>query len=106
MSISSVLHVLDEPLPVLSEIRRVLAPGGTFLLNDWIRRPLAAYLAYRREVLGEGPAETGRAFRLFPAHNKYTADDWLWLLTAAGLAIWHQAQIRDSHQIFVCQPLA
>src|SRR5262249_9258349 len=28
VTMSSVLHVLDEPLPVLAEIRRVLAPGG------------------------------------------------------------------------------
>jgi len=106
VSMSSVLHVLDEPLPVLSEIRRVLAPGGTFLLNDWIRQPLSKYLAYRREVLGEGEAETGRRFRLFPVHNKFTPDDWRWLLTEAGLALRHQAQLRDSHQIFVCQPAA
>ena len=106
VSMSSVLHVLDEPLPVLSEIRRVLATGGTFLLNEWFRQPLSAYIAYRRETLGEGEAETGRAFRLFPVHNKYTPDDWRWLLAEAGFAIRHQAQIRNSHLIFVCQPLA
>ncbi|MBI1726845.1 MAG: methyltransferase domain-containing protein [Candidatus Rokubacteria bacterium] len=39
---SSVLHVVDEPLPVLAEIRRVLAPGGIFLLHDWVRQPLRA----------------------------------------------------------------
>jgi SAM-dependent methyltransferase len=106
VSMSSVLHVLDAPLPVLSEIRRVLAPDGVFLLHDWIRQPLSTYLAFRREVLGEGEAEAERGFRLFPVHNKYTADDWRWLLTGAGLAIRHQAQLRDSHQVFVCQPAA
>lgn len=104
VGMSSVLHVLDEPLPVLSEIRRVLTPTGILLLHDWIRQPLQTYLAYRREVLGEGEAETGRGFRLFPVHNKFTPDDWRWLLTEAGLAIRQQAQLRDSHQIFVCQP--
>jgi ubiquinone/menaquinone biosynthesis C-methylase UbiE len=39
-SMSSVLHVFDEPLETLAEIRRALAPGGIFLLNDWIRQPL------------------------------------------------------------------
>lgn len=104
VNMASVLHVLDEPLPVLAEIRRVLAPGGVFLLNDWIRRPLSAYLAYRREVLGESPEQSSRGFRLFPAHNKYTLDDWRWLLGEAGFAVRHQAQIRDAHEIFVCQP--
>jgi hypothetical protein len=27
-------------------------------------------------------------------------------LTETGLAVRHQAQIRDAHQIFVCQPVA
>ena len=106
VSMSSVLHVLDEPLPVLAEIRRVLAPGATFLLNDWIRQPLSAYLTYRREVLGEGPEQTGRGFRLFPVHNKFTPEDWRWVLAQAGLTIRHEAELRASHRIFVCQPAA
>jgi hypothetical protein len=34
-------------------------------------------------------------------HNKYTTEDWQWLLAEAGLAIRDQTQLRDSHQIFV-----
>ena len=102
VSMSSVLHVLDEPFPVLAEIRRVLAPGGIFLLHDWIRQPLQSYLAWRRDCLGEGePDYLRRGFRLFPAHNKYTIEDWQWLLAEAGLAIRDQTQLRDSHRIFV-----
>ncbi len=102
VSMSSVLHVLDEPLPVLAEIRRVLAPAGIFLLNDWIRQPLEAYLAWRRDVMKEGEAESEqRGFRLFPVHNKYTPEDWQWLLAKAGFDVLHQAQLRSSHRIFV-----
>ena len=105
VSMSSVLHVFDEPLPALAEIRRVLAPGGVFLLHDWIRQPLATYLAYRRDILGESEAECQRrGFRLFPVHNKYTAADWLWLLDHARLPAAEHAQLRDSHRIFVCRP--
>jgi SAM-dependent methyltransferase len=105
VSMSSVLHVLDEPLPALAEIRRVLASGGIFLLNDWIRQSLQAYLTWRRESLGEGEADSlRRGFRLFPVHNKYTPDDWRWLLTRAGFAIRHLGQLRVSHQIFVTTP--
>ena len=57
VSMSSVLHLLDEPLPVLAEIRRLLAPGGIFMLYDWIRQPLQTYLAWRRETLKEVEAE-------------------------------------------------
>src|SRR2546428_7082975 len=71
VSMSSVLHVFDEPLPVLAEIRRVLAPRGIFLLHDWIRQPLATYLAYRRDVIGEtGPDAMRRGVRPLTLHTK------------------------------------
>ena len=105
VSMSSVLHVLDEPLPVLAEVRRVLAPGGTFLLHDWIRQPLSSYLAWRRDVLEEGEVESRRrGFRLFPVHNKYTTEDWRWLLAEVGFTIRSQHQVRASHRIFVASP--
>lgn len=105
VSMSSVLHVFDEPVPVLAEIRRVLASGGVFLLYDWIRQPLATYLAWRRETLKEGEAESyRRGFRLFPVHNKYTPEDWGWLLAEAGFTVRQQAQWRPTHRIFVATP--
>lgn len=105
-SMSSVLHVFDEPLPTLAEIRRVLAPGGIFLLNDWVRQALSTYLAYRRDVIKEsGPDALRRAFRLFPVHNKYTVDDWRWLLGEAGFEILAQTELRPAHRIFVTTPI-
>jgi SAM-dependent methyltransferase len=105
VTMSSVLHVFDEPLPALAEIRRVLASKGIFLLLDWIRQPLPSYLAWRREVMGEeGPDGTRRAFRLFPVHNKFTPEDWRWLLSEAGLRILHETQLRPSHRLFVSTP--
>jgi hypothetical protein len=74
-------------------------------LHDWIRQPLQTYLAWRRDTLGEGEAESlRRGFRLFPVHSKYTPDDWRWLLAKAGFAIRAQTQLRASHQIFVTTP--
>jgi SAM-dependent methyltransferase len=105
VTMSSVLHVVDEPLPVLGEIRRVLAPGGIFLLLDWVRQPLETYLAWRRDTLREDEADClGRGFRLFPVHNKYTPDDWRWLLAKAGFAVRHQGEPRASHRLFVAVP--
>ena len=104
-SMSSVLHVFDEPLPTMAEIWRVLAPGGIFLLHDWVRLPLAAYLAFRRDIMKDtGPDALRRAFRLFPAHNKYTIEDWRWLLDEAGFAVVSQTELRASHRIFVAMP--
>ena len=38
------LTFLEEPLFVLAEVRRILSPGGLFLLNDSIRQPVQPYL--------------------------------------------------------------
>lgn len=102
VTMNSVLHVLDEPLPVLAEIRRVLAPQGCFLLHDWIRMPLPVYLAWRLERQGEAPeVARQRGFRLFPVHCKYTVEDWHWLLAEGGFAIRHQTALRPTHRLFV-----
>lgn len=105
VTMTSVLHIIDDPLAVLAEIRRVLAPGGIFMLHDWIRQPLQAYLERRRESMGEGETEsTRRGFRLFPMHCKYTTEDWQWVLGQAGLKIHYQTQLRPTHQMFVTTP--
>lgn len=102
VTIMSVLHLFEEPLPVLDEIRRVLAPGGIFFLNDWIRSPLKDYLARRQEMMNEEPSGSRqRGFRLFPVHNKYTIEDWEWLLAEAGFTIQCRTQQRPTHQMFV-----
>ena len=102
VSMMSVLHLFDDPLSVLAEIRRVLAPGGMFFLRDWIRSPLKDYLARRQANPGEiAGASRQRAFRLFPVHNKYTLEDWEWLLSEAGFTIRSRMQLRPTHRIFV-----
>ncbi len=105
VTMTSVLHVFDEPMPVLAEIRRVLAPGGLFLLHDWIRMPLQVYFAWRQERQEDPPdVSRQRGFRLFPVHNKYTIEDWQWLLGEAGFVIRYQAQLRPTHRLFVTTP--
>ncbi|MCZ6876165.1 MAG: class I SAM-dependent methyltransferase [bacterium] len=102
VSMMSVLHLFDDPLSVLVEIRRVLAPDGMFFLRDWIRSPLKDYLARRQANMGEAPVVSRqRGFRLFPVHNKYTVEDWEWLLSEAGFTIRSRMQLRPTHQIFV-----
>lgn len=103
---SAVLHVLDDPYAVLADIRRVLAPGGIFVLNDWIRTPLAVYLASRTERSGDPDADRRSWMRLFPAHNKYTPEDWQWLLQESGFEVQTSAQLRPHFQVFVTAPRA
>lgn len=104
VNMTAVLHVLDNPLALLEEIRRVLTPGGMFFLNDWVRTPLQTYLASRIDRTVSPAVSLGRLFRLFPAHNKYTLDDWHWVLTAGGFLVQSTAQLRPHFQVFVTTP--
>ena len=107
VNMTALLHLLDEPLPMLREVRRLLAPEGIFFLNDWVRAPLAEYLDARVEGEGEErEANLPSWFRLFPVHNKYTTEDWLWLLIEAGFAIRQTASLRANFRIFVTTPIA
>ena len=107
VNMTAILHLLDEPLPILAEVRRLLAPEGIFFLNDWVRAPLTEYLDSRVEGEGEErQVSLRRWFRLFPVHNKYTTEDWQWLLAEAGFAIRQTASLRANFRVFVTTPMA
>lgn len=75
LSLMSVLHLFDEPLTVLAEIRRVLAPGGIFFLRDWIRTSLKDYLEWRQTSgTDDAVVSRQRGFRLFAVHNIRSRD--------------------------------
>ncbi|MFT4796770.1 MAG: SAM-dependent methyltransferase [Candidatus Azotimanducaceae bacterium] len=106
ITMTAVLHVLDGPLETCAEILRLLAPNGLFLLSDWIRQPLAKYLEMMMASVPPERAEVMEKamLRLSVAHNKYTIEDWLWLLDKGGLKVLDYAQIRAEHFCaFVCQ---
>jgi SAM-dependent methyltransferase len=106
LSMVAVFHVLNDPLSVSREIRRVLSPGGLFLLQDWVRTPLADYLA---RMTADAPPEMAglvreRVLRLFPTHNKYTVDDWLWLLDQGGFEVVDYRELNSPNfRTFVCR---
>ena len=106
IAMTAVLHVLDDPLSLCAELKRLLAPGGTFLLFDWIKQPLEQYMEMMMtNVPPERVEVTEKAMlRLSVAHNKYTIQDWVWLLAKGGFEVIEHQQLRSEHfHAFVCQ---
>ncbi|MFP6805653.1 MAG: class I SAM-dependent methyltransferase [Pseudomonadales bacterium] len=106
LSMVAVLHVLNDPFAVCEEIKRVLNDDGIFLLQDWIRSPLPDYLERMTSDVEEEKKTTARnrLIPLFSVHNRYTIDDWMWLLNAAGFMVNEYRQLSSAHfRTFVCQ---
>ena len=106
ITMTAVLHVLDDPLETCAEILRLLAPNGMFLLSDWIRQPLSKYLEMMMTNVPHEQAEAMEKamLRLSVAHNNYTIEDWLWLLDKGGLNVLEHTRVSAEHFcVFVCQ---
>ena len=96
-SSANVVCFLDNPLVVLGELRRVLVPDGVYLLYDWKRQALADYVRER----GEDPAQL---MGLQAYHNRFTTDDWRWLLNEGGFDVIAEANPRITHVALACAP--
>lgn len=100
------LHLFEDPFTFLRDLRRVLRPGGTFVLYDWIRVSYEAYLNRRPP----DPEETQEQIRvrslpLFAAHCKYTEEDWRWVFAESGYRIIGEARPANTLHAFVAAPL-
>ena len=103
-------HVVGAP-----RLRRAPADPGRDPSRSRARRDLSAErldspaalelsgVATRRHE-GERARRGQTRLRLFPVHNKYTVEDWRWLLGEAGFEVLAQTELRASHRIFVATP--
>jgi SAM-dependent methyltransferase len=106
VTMTAVMHLFDDPLRILSEVRRVLYPmGGIFLIYDWVRTSIRSYMG-SRNIAGYETQETSdrKMLRLFPVHNRYTTGDWRWLLNRGGFQVRYMARPRKHFIMFVATP--
>lgn len=89
LTMTAVLHAFNDPFTFLREqAARVLKPGGRMMLFDWFRQPMREYIARRLVEPGEPEATRyERALEQFRIHNKYTLDDWEWVLRESGMTV-------------------
>lgn len=89
LTMTAVLHTFVDPFSFLrGQAARVIGANGRILLYDWIRVPMRDYLALRMVEPGEPKATRyQRALDQFRVHNKYTLDDWRWVIAESGMRV-------------------
>ncbi len=76
---SMVLHEMPYPISLLQELYRVLRPGASLLVFDWVRQPLESYV--------DGEALTPDLLQHFREHCLYTPEDLAFLGQRAGFVV-------------------
>jgi SAM-dependent methyltransferase len=83
------LHQFDYPLPLMAEVSRTLKPDGFVWIYDWARKPLEEYLNFWNvePELPDFPVDRPTAYKLFGLHNRFSREDWRYLLAQAGFKV-------------------
>ena len=98
---SVVLHEMHQPVRTLQEVYRCLKSGGRFYVLDWVRAPLAQYLADSELAVfdRETPVnELEDLFIHFIEHNRFSADDLVFMLEKTGFHILKKDALKDGRQ--------
>ncbi len=77
---SMVLHEMEVPTRLIDECARILRPGGTLIVYDWVRQPIETYFDGKRP-------ETEDEFTHFSEHCRYTPQDLAWLFERSGFEV-------------------
>lgn len=86
------VHELPQPVNLFKAVHRWLKPGGRFCVIDLVRQPLKDYLNHKYPDAGLWQTEIEReqiedVFQHFLEHNRYHADDLIYMLEAAGFTL-------------------
>ncbi len=86
------VHELPQPVNLFKAAYQWLKPGGRLCVIDLVRQPLEEYLnhKYPEDELWKTEVDRDRiedVFQHFLEHNRYHADDLIYMLQAAGFSI-------------------
>ncbi|WP_040727976.1 trans-aconitate 2-methyltransferase [Thiomicrorhabdus sp. Kp2] len=94
------VHELPQPINMFKAIHKWLKPGGRFCIIDLVRQPLADYLTHKypnAELFNNdvNRDEIEDVFEHFLEHNRYHADDIIFMLKSLGFKLIENTPQRD-----------
>ncbi|NPA72862.1 MAG: class I SAM-dependent methyltransferase [Gammaproteobacteria bacterium] len=86
------VHELPQPITMFKAVYQWMKPGARFCIIDLVRQPLEAYLEHKYPdgaVFEKAieRAEIESVFEHFLEHNRYHADDILYMLQGVGFKV-------------------
>ncbi len=95
---SVVLHEMHQPVRTLQEMQRCLKPGGIFYIMDWVRAPLAQYLANSELAAFDRQTPENALedlFIHFIEHNRFSIDDLAFMLENTGFCVLEKTLLKE-----------
>ncbi|MBN2646197.1 MAG: class I SAM-dependent methyltransferase [Thiotrichales bacterium] len=103
------LHELPQPVSLIKAVFAWLKPGGRWCVIDLVRQPLSAYLEHKfpqgdlwQEPMASLPIEA--VFEHFSEHNRYHAEDLIYLLQSAGFVLVERTDFPRTVRLVVEKP--
>lgn len=103
------MHELPQPVTLIKAVYQWLKPGGRWCIIDLIRQPLQSYLEHKfpenrlwQEDLDS--AEIEDVFEHFLEHNRYHADDLIYMLESVGFELISQEPMGRMVRLVVQKP--
>jgi len=99
-----VVHELIQPVLMFQAAYRWLKPGGLFCVIDLVRQPLQNYLTHKYPNAELTNANLSReqledAFEHFLEHNRYHAEDIIYMLQTCGFKIVEQTELKNGRMV-------
>lgn len=98
------VHELPQPVLMFKAVYQWLKVGGRFCIIDLVRQPLADYLEHKypeKQLWNEAfeREEIEGVFDHFLEHNRYHADDIIYMLTSLGFKVIENSPQRNGRLV-------